>query len=163
MTKKIRLALVSSSLLMMVTFVDSGSVAAAPSHTFPIFECAFRKPAGSGYVTVWGYQNSTGATENLRVGPMNHFLPQPFDRGQPVTFAAERHDNVAIIDWNGTTALKWKIGNTTVAAATTPACRTNPVPLLGGRLTRAVTLSALAALAFGLSVHLNRRRKVRQR
>jgi hypothetical protein len=143
--------------------VHSGSLAAAPAHTVPIFECAFPKPGGSGYVTVWGYQNSTGATESLAVGSKNHFLPQPFDRGQPVTFAAGRHDNVAIIDWNGTKALKWRIGTTTVSAATTPTCRTNPVPLLGRTVTRVVTLSALAASAFGLNVHVNRRRKVPQR
>jgi hypothetical protein len=163
MTKKMRMTLACSSLLIMVTSVCSGSVAAAPAHTVPIFECAFPKPGGSGYVTVWGYQNSTGATESLPVGSKNHFLPQPFDRGQPVTFAAGRHDNVAIIDWNGTTPLKWKIGTTTVSAATTPACRSNPVPLLGRRLTGAVTLSALAAFAFALHVHLNRRRRVPQR
>jgi hypothetical protein len=150
-------------LLVGVTWIEAGPAAAAPApSTDPIFECAFPKPVGTGYVTVWGYNNATGQTQSFPVGGKNHFEPPPDDLGQPITFAPGRHDNVLIIDWDGKSPLKWKIDNTTVQAATAPACPTNPVPLTGTGLSTVVALFVLALGGVGLNSHLYLKRRIGQ-
>ena len=156
-------ALTCALLLIGMTWIEAGPAAAAPpAQTVPIFECAFPKPGGSGYVTVWGYENDTGTTQQFPAGAHNHFLPPPDDRGQPVTFAPGRHDNVLLVNWDGNEELKWKIDNTTVHAATTPVCKTNPVPLTGTGLSTVVAVFVLALGGVGLNAHLYLRRRVRQ-
>jgi hypothetical protein len=156
-------ALTCGLLLIGMTCVEAGSAAAvSPAQIVPIFECAFPKPGGTGYVTVWGYQNDTGKVQTLPNGPHNHFEPPPDGRGQPVTFQPGRHDNVLLIDWDGVEELKWKIDNTTVHASTTPVCQTNPVPLTGTGLSTVVAVFVLALGGVGLNAHLYLRRKVRQ-
>jgi hypothetical protein len=153
--------LACSLLLIGVTWVEARPAAAAPAQTVPIFECAFPKPGGTGYVTVWGYENPTNKAETFDVGAHNHFLPPPFDRGQPATFAPGRHDNVLTIDWDGIVELKWKIGDTTVHASTATLCKTDPVPLTGTGLSSVVAMFVLALGAVGLNGHLYMRRRVR--
>jgi hypothetical protein len=155
-------ALACSLLLTCITWVEAGPAAAAPPRTAPIFECAFPKPGGTGYVTAWGYQNTTATTQSFPIGSKNRFTPAPSNRGQPVTFAPGRLDNVVLLDWDGRSALSWKINNTTVRAATAPVCQTNPVPLTGSGLSTVVALFVLALGAVGLNAHLYLRRKARQ-
>jgi hypothetical protein len=162
--RKASRALTGALLLIgMTSWVEAGPTAAAPpAQIVPIFECAFPKPGGSGYVTVWGYENDTGQTQSFPAGAHNRFLPAPDDRGQPVTFASGRHDNVLLVNWDGREALQWKIDNTTVRAATTPVCKTNPVPLTGTGLSTVVAVFVLALLGVGLNARLYLRRRVRE-
>jgi hypothetical protein len=156
-------ALSGALLLIGMTWVGAGPAAATPpAQIVPIFECAFPKPGGSGFVTVWGYENDTGQTQTFPAGAHNHFEPAPDDRGQPVVFAPGRHDNVLLIDWDGRQELKWKIDNTTVHAATAPVCKTNPVPLTGTGLSTVVAVFVLALGGVGLNAHLYLRRRVRE-
>jgi hypothetical protein len=147
-----------------MTFVAAAPASAAPADTVPIFECAFPNPSGTGYVTVWGYDNPSGTTETFPIGAQNHFIPAPDDQGQPDTFLPGRHDNVLILNWDGTSnsLLRWKLGTTTVKADTSPVCPTNPVPLTGSGLSTVVALLVLALGAAGLNAHLYMRRKARQ-
>jgi hypothetical protein len=149
-------------LLIVATWVGSGPAAAAPPRSTPIFECAFRKPGSTAYVTAWGYQNTSNKSETYAIGARNRFTPQPSNRGQPVTFAPGRHDNVLTIDWDGRTVLQWKLGSTTVRATTAQVCATNPVSLAGSMLgmVALIVVSALGIAA--LHPHLRRRRRVRQ-
>jgi hypothetical protein len=154
--------LACSLLVLAMTWIAASPAGADPADAVPIFECAFAKPGGTGYVTVWGYDNPSGSTEIFPIGDRNHFLPVADDQGQPDTFQPGRHDNVVLVDWDGTSGLKWKIGSTTVKADTTPACATNPVPLTGSGLSTVFALFVLALGAVGLNAHLYLRRKGRQ-
>ena len=162
MARRTSRTLASSLLVIAMTWLMAGPAEAAPPQTNPVFECAFPKPGGTGYVAVFGYENTTGKTQNFPVGSKNRFLPAPSNRGQPVTFDPGRHDNVVVLDWDGTSALRWKIDNTTVRAATAPVCPTNPVPLTGSGLSTVVALFVLALAGVGLNAHLYKKRRVRQ-
>src|SRR5262245_48746185 len=154
--------LACSLLVLAMTWVHAGPAGAAPAETSPILECAFAKPDGTGYVTVWGYDNPTSSTENYPIGDRNHFDPGAQDQGQPEDFAPGRHDNVVIVDVDGTSVLKWTSGSTTVKADTTPVCAANPVPLTGSGLSTVVALLVLAVGAIGLNARLYMRRRARQ-
>src|SRR4051794_16536538 len=147
---------------MGMTLVEAGPAAAASTSTQPIFECSFPDPAGTGYVTAWGYDNTSGAAETVPIGGQNHFLPSPGDQGQPTTFAPGRHDNVLILNWDGAADLGWKLGTTTVIASTASVCPTNPVPVTGSGLSSIVAMFAVALTGAGVTAHLQRRRRAPQ-
>jgi hypothetical protein len=162
MTTKAGRSLACGILLIVATWVETGPAAAAPPRTTPIFECAFRKPGTTAYITVWGYQNTNKTSETYAIGPRNRFTPQPYNRGQPVTFVAGRHDNVLTIDWDGRTRLQWRLGSATMRATTAQVCPTNPVPLAGSMLLTVVVIVLGALGGAALGSHLRRQRTVRQ-
>jgi len=156
--RRISRTLACSLLLVAMTWIAAGPASAAP--TTPIFECAFRKPGTAAYITVWGYQNTNKTSETYAIGARNRFTPQPYNRGQPVTFAAGRHDNVLTIDWDGRTRLQWRLGSATMRATTAQVCPTNPVPLAGSVLLTAVVMVLGALGGAALGSHLRRQRAV---
>jgi len=131
--------------------------AAAPTHDpAPAFECAFKVSDGV-YITVWGYDNETGHTQSWGIGPHNRFTPRPSNRGQPVTFLPGRHDNVVTVPWDGRADLAWHIDKTSVSAATSPVCSSNPVPITGTGLSAITAVFVLALVAFGVNWVVRRR------
>ncbi len=46
------------------------------------------------YEAVWGYDNQSGAIQQVPVGADNKFIPSPINRGQPTKFYQGRHYNV---------------------------------------------------------------------
>ena len=159
MARRISRTLACSLLLLGIVFVNAGPAAAATSG--PIFECAFAQPGGA-YVTVWGYENTGSTTETIPIGAQNRFQPNPADLGQPTTFDPGRHDNVLIVDWDGTDLLQWKLGTGSAKADAGQVCPTNPVPLTGSGLSGVVALFVLALGGVGLNAHLYMKRKARQ-
>jgi hypothetical protein len=99
----------------------------------PILECVFHDTKTGQYNSLWGYNNTSTSTQSIAAGSTyNFFYPSPYTRGQPGSFAAGRHDNVFTVTWNGSSTIYWGLGSGVAYASTTsPACRTNPVPITG--------------------------------
>ena len=131
--------------LAAVAGVSLGLLGAAPStasaDVSPILECVFHDTHTGQYNSLWGYNNDDDPT-TIRVGWGNQFSPSPQGRGQPTTFASGRHDNVFTVTWDGSTNLKWSVDNSATAKTSSPACSSNPVPLVPG------TGSVVLALPF---------------
>ena len=150
-------------------FVMAGTVAAllalnpapahAAGHVVPIFECAFRN-ADNSYTTVWGYDNQNAVAETHNFGPQNRFMPLPYsqDQGQGTLFQPGRHDNVAIVPWDGTTDLRWNLDVDIVHATTSTACASNPVPITGSGLSPIFAVIVIAVGGVGANFLIRRRR-----
>lgn len=133
------------------------AAAAGDDDVTAIFECSFHD--ADGWVTVWGYDNSTDSVQTDDVGASNHFTQQQ-DSGQPTSFAPGRHDNILVVPWDGTSNLQWHLGKSRAEALTTQTCDTNPVPITGTGLSSLVGIALLAVVGFALD-HLLRRHRSR--
>jgi len=91
----------------------------------PILECVTHQPTG-GLTASFGYNNENASNVSIPVDvvPSNYFAPDPKFRGQPVLYEAGLHDFVFAVDFDPLTAISWTLlGNTVVAATTSPDCR----------------------------------------
>jgi hypothetical protein len=131
------------------------AAAASDDSVTAIFECAFHD--SSGWVTVWGYDNSSDEVQSEDVRATNHFT-QDQDSGQPTTFEPGRHDNVVVVPWDGTSNLQWHLQMSKDDASTSETCATNPVPITGTGLSSIVGIGLLAAVGVALDYFLRRRR-----
>jgi hypothetical protein len=144
----------------LVPVVGPARPAAAANNTAltPIYECGFQ--TSNGWVTVWGYTNSSDTQQSVDIGADNHFSPNS-DVGQPRVFDPGTHDNVLIVPWDGNGTLQWHLGASKATAAQTPLCASNPVPITGTGLSSMVGIGMLAGMGFGLDRWLRRRRAKR--
>jgi hypothetical protein len=131
------------------------AAAAGDEDLTAIFECSFQ--TDDGWVTVWGYDNSTDVVQTDDVGASNHFTQQQ-DSGQPTSFAPGRHDNVLVVPWDGASNLQWHLGKSRAEALATQTCATNPVPITGTGLSSLVGIGVLAVVGVALDHFLRRRR-----
>ena len=121
-----------ATLVTMVGFVLTLSLAPASAAVSPVFECVFKDTGTGKYNSLWGY-NNTGSTVEYSIPSKNSFSPTPKDRGQPSTFSAGMHHNAFVVTWNGSGTLAWTINGTKVSSTkSSTVCSSNPVPALPG-------------------------------
>jgi hypothetical protein len=88
----------------------------------PILECVTDNGSGN-YTAVFGYNNPTGETKHIPVGPNNRFIPDPIGRGQPEYFNAGRAYGVISIGFTGGSNIIWSLdGKTATAGSDGPPC-----------------------------------------
>jgi hypothetical protein len=122
---------VTLAALLLVTTL-SGTASASHKQT-PILECVFQDTRTRQWVSLWGYNNSSGSVETIPIGSGNGFSPGAQNQGQPTAFKPGLNHNVFTVIWNGSSALTWTLNGQTASATTTSTkCSTNPVPILAG-------------------------------
>jgi hypothetical protein len=157
--RTVRSLTVTLSLLVVpaVAFMLASFPSASATDVTPILECVFHDTGTGQYNGAFGYNNtsSQGTTFTDPIGSLNALSPSPQNRGQPTKFTAGRHDNLFTATWNGTGSLTWILNGRTVSAnASSPACKTNPVPIVAPQ-----TLLGLAVGGAGVGFVARRRRR----
>jgi hypothetical protein len=108
-----------------------------------LVECLWNNGDGTSSI-VWGYNNPSSHVIYIEYGTKNKFSPGGDNQGQGETFATGMHHNAFVTTVSGTSRT-WTLGNDKVSSsASTPACPTKPVPLVG----------SLRALLVGLAIML---------
>jgi len=150
-----RLAATGSLVLLAAGGFLVASAGPANAHVSPIVECVFHDTGTGQYNALWGYDNPSSSTATLPIGGANNFAPNPADRGQGTAFAAGRHDNAFVANWNGAGNLAWNLDTLNAhATASSPACGTNPVPIAGSdRLTWILLTAAFIGAAAVVARH----------
>lgn len=123
----------------------------------PIVECLWSNGDGTSTVA-WGWNNPSSHVLHIDPGAKNKMVPGAENQGQPVDFAPGRHANVFVTTFSGT-AMEWRLGNNRAGSdASTPACPTKPVSVIGSAhaLLLGITLLLAAALPV-LAVRRGRR------
>lgn len=118
-------------------------------------DCVWHNPDGS-MTSVWDYTNTNGP-QDVPAGSMNSVSPDPGDRGQPTHFLAGTQHNVWAVT-SRESSLTWQVldHSDTATLSTSPACSTNPVPVVGD-WRAALVGSAVAVPVVLLVVRRNRR------
>jgi hypothetical protein len=117
-------------------------------------ECVWVETNGSRTV-VWGYNNPSTSVLNIDIGNKNSMSPGAADQGQPTTFLIGMHHNAFVTNFTGTST-SWRLGNDTISvSASTPACATKPVPLIGD-VTALVVYLLLLSLAVPAAIRPRR-------
>jgi hypothetical protein len=120
----------------------------------PLVECIWDNGDGTSSV-VWGYDNPSTDTLTIDFGGKNKMAPGADDQGQGTVFLPGLHSNTFVTTFTGTNHT-WTLGNNkAVSSASTPACATKPVSVIGSG--RALVLGLALALAIGLPVVAARR------
>jgi hypothetical protein len=120
----------------------------------PIVECIWSNGDGT-YTIAWGYDNPTADILMIDVGAKNKMSPGADDQGQGTAFTPGLHHN-AFVTTGTSTSRTWTLGNNkAVSSASSPACPTKPVSLIGSG--RALLLGIALMLAAGLPVLASRR------
>jgi uncharacterized repeat protein (TIGR01451 family) len=66
--------------------------------------------SGSTYSATFGYENEDTETNTIAIGPLNRFVPEPDDRGQPTSFEPGNHPQaVTVSDIPNGTAIVWAL------------------------------------------------------
>jgi hypothetical protein len=122
-----------------------------------IVECIWNN--GNGTRTVaWGYSNLSAKIVRIDIGNKNSMSPGADGQGQPTLFQIGTFHNVFVTTVTGT-SMQWRLGNTTYTAnASTPACVTTPVSVVGS--VRALVLGIALLLAAGLPLLATRRTRL---
>ncbi len=90
----------------------------APPDVVPVVDCLVRHEDGS-WTAVFGYDNRTGATVDVPVGPANRVTPTGYGTPQPTTFApGVRHGVFSVTVTRGGGPV-WHLGGTNLAARET--------------------------------------------
>jgi hypothetical protein len=120
----------------------------------PIVECIWSNGDGT-YSIAWGYDNPSSDTLYIDFGAKNKFAPGADDQGQGTLFTPGLHHNTFVTTVTGTSRT-WTLGNNkAISSASTPACPTKPVSVIGSG--RALLLGIALMLAVGLPVFASRR------
>ncbi|MDT7789821.1 MAG: hypothetical protein QOF58_8240 [Pseudonocardiales bacterium] len=121
----------------------------------PLVNCIWNNGDGTSTV-VWGYDNPSTDTLTIDFGGKNKMATGPDDQGQGNIFTPGLHNNAFTTTFSGTIRT-WTLGNNKVSSsASSPACPTKPVSVIGSW--RALLLGIALALAIGLPVVAARRR-----
>lgn len=104
----------------------------------PTFACVFNNGNGS-YTAALGYVNSSPYTLELPVGSyLNSFYGKkgdPNDWGQPALYPPGTSVTAFTVTWTQPWqyTIEWELGGTKLSfsSASTPACTTHPVPIVG--------------------------------
>jgi Collagen triple helix repeat (20 copies) len=105
-------------------------VAPAPAHgqqIFPRLNCVTVDTPNTGDAVGWlGYDNQTGATADLAIGPDNFFSPGVLNRGQPTSFQDGPHNFVFRVPFHIPSPIQvtWALdaGNVVVSRQAVPPC-----------------------------------------
>jgi hypothetical protein len=120
----------------------------------PLVNCIWNNGDGTSTV-VWGYDNPSSDTLTIDFGGKNKMATGPDDQGQGNIFLPGLHNNAFTTTFSGTIRT-WTLGNNKVSSsASSPACPTKPVSVIGSG--RALLLGIVLALAIGLPVVAARR------
>jgi hypothetical protein len=158
-------ALLRAALTAVVLVLSFGGLAApaAADHTLnctpmsddackdltPIVECLWSNGDGTSTIA-WGYNNPSTHVIFIDFGGKNKLNPGADNQGQGTTFLPGMHHNSFTSTVNGTDRT-WTLGNEKVStSASTPACPTKPVPMIGSL--RALLVGIALLLAIGLPV-----------
>jgi len=88
----------------------------------PILNCIVDNGDGT-FTAFFGYTNDNTVTETRPIGPLNRFVPDPADRGQPTTFLPGTHDRVFSVVSTDNGPLHWSLERENVIANTnSPLC-----------------------------------------
>jgi hypothetical protein len=120
----------------------------------PLVECIWNNGDGTSTVA-WGYDNPSTDTLSIDFGGKNKMSGGADDQGQGTVFTPGLHHNTFVTTFTGTNRT-WTLGNNKASSgASTPACPTKPVSVIGSG--RALLLGIALALAVGLPVIAARR------
>lgn len=120
----------------------------------PIVECIWDNGDGT-YSIAWGYDNPSTDTLTIDFGAKNKISGGADDQGQGTVFEPGLHHN-AFVTTVSSPSRTWTLGNSkAISSASTPACPTAPVPVIGSL--RALLLGLALMLAVALPVILVRR------
>ncbi|MEP6666589.1 MAG: hypothetical protein ABJA81_09100 [Nocardioidaceae bacterium] len=120
----------------------------------PIVNCIWDNGDGTSTVA-WGYDNPSTHTLSIDFGGKNKMAPGDDDQGQGTVFLPGLHNNVFVTTITGTNRT-WTLGNNKASSsASTPACPTKPVSVIGSA--RALLLGIALMLSIGLPVIAARR------
>jgi hypothetical protein len=122
-------ALVAAAVITVVGAPLAAGPAGATGTIKPVLSCVFpADAAGTSYIAVWGWSNTTDAAATIPIGDTNRFDPLPQGRGQPTSFPVGSVTNAFTVTWDGTN-LTWRLnGNYDTASRNSPKCASNPVP-----------------------------------
>src|SRR5215210_7523887 len=120
----------------------------------PIVECIWSNGDGTSTIA-WGYDNPSSDSLYIDFGAKNKMSPGAENQGQGTLFTPGLHHNAFVTTITGTTS-SWTLGNNRVSSsASTPACPSKPVSVIGSG--RALLLGIALMLAAGLPVLAARR------
>jgi hypothetical protein len=112
--------LIAAAAVAAAVALTPGVAGAAPNRSgppdvVPVVDCVVRHDDGS-WTAVFGYDNRTGATVEIPVGPANQVTPAGHGSPQPTTFAAGvRHGVFSVTVTRGGGPV-WHLGRTNLAA-----------------------------------------------
>jgi hypothetical protein len=92
--------------LALVPMVAPVTVQAGEHTLIPLLDCVVDNGDGT-FTARFGYMNQSSSTIWLPVGPKNMFVPEPKDRGQPITFVPGTHSDVFEVDFDELETIKW--------------------------------------------------------
>ena len=87
----------------------------SPPDVVPLLDCVLRNADGT-WTAVFGFDNRTGATADIPLGPANQVTPSRYDGDQPTRFAAGVHHGVLALTGTGGGGPMWHLGSTNLAA-----------------------------------------------
>jgi hypothetical protein len=131
----------------------------APPDVVPLVDCVTVDPDGT-WTAVFGYDNRTGATVTIPVGPANQVTPAAYGDPQPTTFAPGVHHGAfaAVVTQGG--GPMWHLGSDDLAARSTDtACPTATQMPSDGNGTGVVIVLGLAGAVGAVLVSRARRRR----
>jgi hypothetical protein len=134
----------------------SGVNRSDPPDVVPLVDCILTHADGS-WTAVFGYDNRTGASIDIPMGPANQVTPRSSVQPQPTTFAAGiRHGIFSVTVPRGGGPM-WHLGDTNLAARKTDAACPDPtqMPAEGNGAGTALVVAAAA----GVGAVLVRRRR----
>ena len=121
----------------------------------PIVECVWNNGDGTSTIA-WGYDNPSTDTLMIDIGAKNKMASGADDQGQGTLFTPGLHTNAFVTTVATGTNRTWTLGNNKAStSASTPACLTKPVSVIGSA--RALLLGVVLMLAIGLPVLAARR------
>jgi hypothetical protein len=119
----------------------------------PMVECIWSNGDGTSTIA-WGYNNPSSDSLYIDFGAKNKMAPGADDQGQGTLFTPGMHHNAFVTTVTGNRT--WTLGNNkAVSSASTPACPTKPVSVIGSG--RALLLGIALMLAIALPVLAARR------
>jgi hypothetical protein len=132
----------------------SGVDRSSPPDVIPLIDCIVSHADGT-WTAVFGYDNRTGASIDIPVGPANQVTPTSSGQPQPTTFATGIRHGVFSVTVRGGGGPMWHLGHTNLAARTTDTACPSPtqMPAEGNGAGAAIVIAAAA----GVGVVLVRR------
>jgi hypothetical protein len=115
----------------------------------PLLDCTIRADDGS-WTAVLGYDNRTGATATIPVGPANQLTPTSYGAPQPATFAPGVHHAVLSVRVTGGAGFVWHLGEVNLAVRSgDAACPPTQLPATGNGTGPLLVFLGALAVAIG--------------
>jgi hypothetical protein len=147
-----------------VTTLAPSAAAAAPGRStppdvVPLVSCVVTGSDGS-WTAVFGYDNQTGATVKIPVGPANQVSPASVGEPQPTTFLAGIHHGVFSVTVSKGGGPMWHLGSDNLAARKNDnTCTSVQLPAEGNGTGMVMVVAAAGVVA----AYSLRRRRLRNR